>query len=75
VLSRSRAVFAAVSFSKVTVADFCASASLETGVMERLVIFPQKEKKSYGVLVIDFGVIEIELLTLTSFSVVSWEIP
>lgn len=45
-LSRSKAVFAAVSFSKVTVALLVAVASLEVGFTEISLIFPQKLKKS-----------------------------
>jgi len=44
VWSRRRAVFAAASFSKVTLADFGASASPDEGVMVSVVILPQAEE-------------------------------
>lgn len=48
VLSRRRAVLAAVSFSKVTVADFNASGELEVGVTEMERIFPLKAGQYIG---------------------------
>lgn len=38
-----------VSFSKVTDADLSESAAPDAGVIDRFVIFPQKEKKSWRI--------------------------